>query len=95
MKTNLIVKSILAVLAILTVCLFSVTAFATEETAAAESAPAEKSRPEKGRKPGRPMKDDDWFEDWFEDRIEALEGKADFSELPDEPTMKLRLPMPT
>ena len=93
MKTNMMTKCILGVLAVLTVCLFFMPAFAADETQAAETVPAENSRPGKEHKPGkheRPKKGgdsfDDRFEDWFEDRIEALENTVDFSELPDEPT---------
>ena len=93
MKTNMMTKCILGVLAVLTVCLFFMPAFAADETQAAETVPAENSCPGKEHKPGkheRPKKGgdsfDDRFEDWFEDRIEALENTVDFSELPDEPT---------
>ena len=80
MKTNKVTRIIVALMAVVLFCSMAAGAFAQTE-----SAPAAE---EKSGKSGRRMKDDieDWFEDWFEDRIEALEDKVDFSELPEEPT---------
>ena len=85
MKTNKVVKMLIALMAIVILNSLTVSAFADTGSNTAPETIASK----RGQKQNRGQNfgyDDDRLEDWFENRIEFRENRVDFGQLPEKPT---------
>lgn len=85
MKTNMITRIIIAIMAVVILSSLTVSVFAETGTDVSSEAHAFK-RGQRENKGQTKKHDDDWFEDWFEKRIEDRENEVDFSQLPENPT---------
>lgn len=83
MKTNILTKSIFALLAVVIFGAVTVSAFANTSSDAISETIAFK-RGEKRNDANHPKRE--FFEDWFENRIDTRENYVDYSQLPEKPT---------